>query len=74
MDRRDTDGTILYASVDKANKLLGWQTIRDLKEMCLSAGKCMSSNKYFLMYVLGEYKLSVNLKKEKLESHVHGEE
>jgi UDP-glucose 4-epimerase len=38
VDRRDTDGTILYASVNHAKKLLGWQTIRDLKEMCLVLG------------------------------------
>lgn len=43
--RRDGDVAISYASVDHAKKLLGWQAKRDLKEMCLSAWKVMSSSK-----------------------------
>ena len=42
--RRNGDVAISYASVDHAKKLLGWQAKRDLKEMCLSAWKVMSSN------------------------------
>ena len=42
--RRDGDVAMSYASVDHAKKLLGWQAKRDLKEMCLSAWKAMSSN------------------------------
>ena len=42
--RRDGDVAIAYASVDHAKNLLGWQAKRDLKEMCLSAWKVMSSN------------------------------
>ncbi len=43
--RRDGDVAISYASVDQAKNLLGWQAKRDLKEMCLSAWKVMSSSK-----------------------------
>jgi UDP-glucose 4-epimerase len=42
--RRDGDVAMSYASVDHAKKLLDWQAKRDLKEMCLSAWKVMSSN------------------------------
>ena len=42
--RRDGDIAISYASVDRAKNLLGWEAKRDLKEMCLSAWKVMSSN------------------------------
>jgi UDP-glucose 4-epimerase len=42
--RRDGDVAIAYASADKAKTLLGWQAKKDLKEMCLSAWKVMSSN------------------------------
>ena len=42
--RRDGDAAMSYASVDRAKNLLGWQAKRDLKEMCLSAWKVMSSN------------------------------
>jgi UDP-glucose 4-epimerase len=42
--RRDGDVAMSYASVDHAKNLLGWQAKRDLKEMCLSAWKVMSSN------------------------------
>jgi UDP-glucose 4-epimerase len=43
--RRNGDVAISYASVDNAKKLLGWQAKRDLKEMCLSTWKAMSSSK-----------------------------
>jgi UDP-glucose 4-epimerase len=43
--RRDGDVAISYASVGKAKNLLGWKAKRDLKEMCLSAWKYMSSNR-----------------------------
>jgi UDP-glucose 4-epimerase len=43
--RRDGDIAISYASVDRAKNLLGWEAKRDLKEMCLSAWKVMSSSK-----------------------------
>ena len=43
--RRNGDVAISYASVDHAKKLLSWQAKRDLKEMCLSTWKAMSSSK-----------------------------
>jgi UDP-glucose 4-epimerase len=45
VDRRPGDVSSSYASVDKAETILKWKAVRDLKSMCTSAWKWQESLK-----------------------------
>lgn len=43
-DRRPGDAAVCYADVSKANKVLGWQTEKDLEVMCRDAWRWQTKN------------------------------